>query len=483
MKLKWILLTAFVSAQIGIARAQDAAVSGMNSDIDALKKEIQALEQKVDALEQQKTQQQSTTQVEDLDQHVRILERKREIDEENAAATAKTQPKISVGPDGVKLSSADTNFVFNLHGLVQLDSRNFYNAPVKGVDGFILRRARPIFTGTVYHDFDFNLTPDFGGNTVQVLDAYANYRNRPEFQVQAGKFKSPVSLEQLQSDPVTAFNERSLVNDLVPNRDLGADVHGDLFGGVASYAAGIFNGAPDYSGTTTNSDYDNNKAFVGRVFFQPFKPTSISFLQGFGFGIGGSYEADHGSATGASGLTSGYTTDGQQKFFTYTNGVFASGTHWRLDPQANYYWGPLCVAGEYVISDQQVAKGAAKTDLRNRAWDVTAGWVLTGESASYTGITPAHPFDPRKGQWGAVQIVGRYADLDVDNKAFPVFANPNTAASSAHAWSAGVNWFLNKNIRVNASYSHTIFAGGNGTGATVTKNPEDVFFTRVQLVF
>jgi phosphate-selective porin OprO and OprP len=318
---------------------------------------------------------------------------------------------------------------------------------------------------------------------VQILDAYANYRNRPELQVQVGKFKSPVSLEQLQSDPVTAFNERSLVNDLTPNRDVGAELHGDLFGGAASYAAGIFDGSPDYSSTTTNSDYDNNKAFVGRIFFQPFKPTSISFLQGLGFGLGGSYEVDNGSATAASGLTPGYTTDGQQKFFTYTNGVFASGTHWRLDPQANYYWGPFCVAGEYVISDQQVAKGAATADLRNRAWDVTAGWILTGETASYTGITPAHPFDPRKNQWGAVQIVGRYADLDVDNKAFPIFANPDTSASSAHAWSAGVNWFLNKNIRVNASYSHTIFNGGNGVGATVTKNPEDVLFTRVQLVF
>ena len=27
--------------------------------------------------------------------------------------------------------------------------------------GFLLRRARPIITGTVFHDFDFNLTPDF----------------------------------------------------------------------------------------------------------------------------------------------------------------------------------------------------------------------------------------------------------------------------------------------------------------------------------
>ena len=105
----------------------------------------------------------------------------------------------------------------------------------------------------MFHDFDFNFTPDFGGSTVQILDAYLNYRYSPELQLQAGKFKSPVGLEALAVGPVTTpFNERSLVTDLVPNRDLGVELHGDLFGGAVSYAAGIFNGAPDYNGTTVN---------------------------------------------------------------------------------------------------------------------------------------------------------------------------------------------------------------------------------------
>ena len=39
--------------------------------------------------------------------------------------------------------------------------------------------------------------PDFGGSTVQIFDAYVNYRYRPELQLQAGKFKSPVGLEAI----------------------------------------------------------------------------------------------------------------------------------------------------------------------------------------------------------------------------------------------------------------------------------------------
>ncbi len=133
--------------------------------------------------------------------------------------------------------------MFSLKGVLQLDNRTFFNDGLnRGNDGFLLRRARPIFQGTLYKDFDFQFTPDFGGSAVTIFDAYGNYRYAPWLQVRAGKFKVPVGLEQLQSDPVTSFNERSLVNNLVPNRDLGVQLWGDIKGGVLSYAAGVFNG-------------------------------------------------------------------------------------------------------------------------------------------------------------------------------------------------------------------------------------------------
>ena len=481
MKINRLLITVIAGAQFAVPSFAADDGTNSNADIEALKTEIHALEQKVNALEQQRGLEQRSAQVEALDQKVRILERQRELDRDDAVALAKTQPKISLGAGGFSFGSADSNFVATLHGVFQVDSREFFaNNGIKGADGILLRRARPIFSGTVFRDFDFNFTPDFGGSTVQMLDAYVNYRYRPELQFQAGKFKPPVGLEQLQSDPVTLFNERSLVSDLLPNRDIGAELRGDLFGGAASYAAGIFDGASDYNSTTANADTDNTKAFVGRIFLQPWKPSGVNALKGFGFGVGGSYESDR---NGASGLTPGYKTDGQQTFFAYTSGVAANGAHWRISPQTYYYYGPFGLMGEYAISDQQVSNGKETADLQNTAWDISGGWVLTGEDAGYSGVTPRHPFDPRNGQWGAWQLVARYAALDVDDAAFPKFANPKTSASAARAWSVGINWYLNKNIRANAGFSRTMFTGGNGTGATVTRQPENVLFTRLQLAF
>jgi len=306
--------------------------------------------------------------------------------------------------------------------------------------------------------------------------------------VQAGKFKSPVGLEQLQPDSYTSFNERSLANDLVPNRDLGIALKGDLFNGTASYTLGLFNGAPDYNGTTTNQSFQDDKAFAGRVFFQPWKNSDLGGLRGLGFGVGGSYQANHPATNAATGLTPGYTTDGQQKFFQYASGVNASGAAWRVSPQAYYYYGPFGLLGEYVISDQQVKKAANSADLDNTAWEVSGSWVLTGEDAAYNGVTPLHPFSPRNNQWGAWQLVARYAALDVDGKVFTAnggnyFANSGASASGANAWSLGLNWYLNKNLRANLSYSHTTFDGYKGTAAGVGKQPEEALFSRLQLAF
>lgn len=473
--------------------ASEGTNAGSNAEIEALRQQIQELSRKVQALEQQRASEPPTNaaadqeKIQELDQQVRILGRQRELDQESAAALAKAQPRLTIGANGVNFVSADTNFALALHGVLQVDSRSsLANDGIQGNSSFLLRRARPILQGTVWRDFDFVFVPDFGGSAVQIFDAYVNYRYRPELQLQAGKFKSPIGLESLQSDVNILFNERSLATDLVPNRDVGVALHGDLFNGAVSYAAGIFNGAPDYSGGTTNADFDNNKAFAGRVFFQPLKNSDVAVLKGFGFGVAGSYEEDRAwTNTAATGLTPGYNTDGQQKFFAYTNGVVGKGTHWRIAPQGSYYYGPFGVFGEYVVSDQQVRNvpRGLKADLQSTAWDVSAGWLLTGEDASPAGVVPKHPFDPKKGQWGAWQVVGRYAELDVDNAAFPNFANPNTSASAAKAWSAGLNWYLNRNIRVNASFSHTWFDGGTGSSATVTKQPENMLFTRIQFGF
>jgi phosphate-selective porin OprO/OprP len=511
-KFAGLTLAIAVSAMSGLKiSAQDATTSvaptvgATADDIRVLRQKIEELERKVKELEGQNKPEAQTdkdkVRTDELEQKVKVIERNRELDVEAADAKAKDAPKITIGSDGFSFGNADGSYALQLKGVLQVDSRNFFHdSGIVGNDGFLLRRARPILQGTLARDFDFLFVPDFGGSSVQIFDAYLNYRYRPELQLRAGKMKSPIGLEQLQADVDILFNERSLVTDLLPNRDIGVMLHGDILGGVASYAAGIFNGLGD-GRSTSNFDFEDDKAFEGRVFFQPFKKTSIYPLQGFGFGAGGSYETmQRTNTTGlpatTGGTLPGFVTDGQQQFFAYNPAggavVIADGEHWRLSPQAYYYYGPFGFLGEYIVSDQRVTRvlGATRTTsrLENTAWQASGSWILTGEDAAYKGgVVPRHPFNPLGGGWGAWQLVGRYQQLDIDNDAFPLFSNPATSATFAAAWSVGLNWYLNRNFLIKASFSHTDFKGGGGPGASapaaVTRKDENVLFTRLQLAF
>ena len=174
--------------------------------IKQLQKRIEELEQKVNALEGGKATNavagdaKAKQHIDELDQKVKVLEREKELEQEAQEAKAKEAPKISIGEDGFAFASAKGDFAMQLKGVMQMDSRTFFNEPgVVGNDSLLLRRVRPILQGTVFRDFDFLFVPDFAPSSgPTIFDAYVNYRYSPALQFQAGKFKAPVGLEQLR---------------------------------------------------------------------------------------------------------------------------------------------------------------------------------------------------------------------------------------------------------------------------------------------
>jgi phosphate-selective porin OprO/OprP len=421
--------------------------------------------------------------LQELDQKVRVLERKDELRQEAEAEKAKTAPSVTAGKDGFSIKSADNAFVFKLRGYMQLDGRFFSKDEQKpGIDTFTVRRARPIFEGTVYKIFDFRIMPDFGQGTAVLYDAYLEARFSPYFKVRAGKFKPPVGLERLQSATDTLFVERALPTNLVPNRDVGIQASGDVNGGVVSYAVGVFNGVADL-GNQADADNNNSKDTAGRIFVQPFLAAGGP-LKSLGLGVSASTGIHEGTLT-SPGLP-GYRTPAQQTFFSYRSDgtaagtVLADGRHTRLSPQGYFYSGPFGLLAEYVQSKQEVRRGAVSGDLDHRAWQAAASWVIAGGEASFRGVNPKQAFDLASHTWGAFEIAARYSVLDLDDKTFPVFANPASVARSARAWALGLNWYLNRNLRVMLDYERTRFDGGTATG---DREDENILFSRFQIAF
>jgi phosphate-selective porin OprO/OprP len=182
-----------------------------------------------------------------------------------------------------------------------------------------------------------------------------------------------------------------------------------------------------------------------------------------------------------------YRTSGQLVFFRYradgseAGTVLADGTRYRVSAQGYFYSGRFGVLGEQVFSSQAVRRATATDHMDTHSWQVLGTWVLTGERASYTGVTPRYAFEPSAGKLGAFELTTRYHQLTADRDAFPVFANPATAARAARAWATGVNWYINRSVKLTADYEQTRFEGGAADGGS--RPTEHDLLTRVQFGF
>jgi phosphate-selective porin OprO and OprP len=411
------------------------------------------------------------SRVDALDQQIRVLERLRELAADSAATAAKTRQSATANAkDGFSLKSADGQYSLKLRGYAQADGRFFPSDGAGTIaNNFFLRRARPILEVTVGQYFGFRIMPDFGNGQTALLDAYWEGKFDPAFSVRAGKFKPPIGFERIQSATDINFAERGLPTNLAPSRDIGLQVGGES-GGVFEYQIGIFNGAADLA--SADGDLNDSKDLAARVFVQPIERGA---LKGLGVGLSGSTGVAQGSAT-ATDLP-GYRSASQQTFFRYRtdalvpgNTVIAEGRRSRLSPHAYIGLGSFGVLGEYIVNRQEVRRGATVAELTHKAWQASGSFFLTGEHAGFRSPTPRKPFDLKAGTFGAIELAARYGELDIDDDAFPALADAASSAGKAKGLGLGVNWHLNRQIKVLVSYEHTTFEGGAETGDRASEN-------------
>ena len=480
--------------------------------------------------------------VQQLDQKVKVLERKNENNEETAVSIKKETPVVKAGEKGFSIESADGKNSIKLGGLIQYDYRSFDGGAsdvrnrsdaragtIGSETGFkdandtwLARRLRPNIQGTLFGIYDFRYQEEFAGGSASVVDAYVDGRFNPAFKVRVGKYKPVVGLERLQGGADLKFIERSYVsNNILPNRDQGISVYGDVLGNKLNYAVGYNNGVVDGGNASTSSEFDNSKEFTARLFTTPFNDQTNA-LAGLGFGVAATYTdataeknlnfTDTSAADGTRNGLPSYVTNGQQTFFRYSSAAVADGKRFRIAPQANYYNGPFGLIAEYARVSQDVSlasggspaaggagasalataqttilKNSNKT-LNNDAWQVAATYLLTGEDSSFKGVKPKNDFDFDKGGWGAWELALRYSEMNIDSDTFKdskgklagqtgadavptlgqAYADPTLSAKKAKSWTAGVNWYLNANAKIVLNYEQTSFDGGAISGKSFT---------------
>lgn len=389
------------------------------------------------------------------------------------AANAQEEPRIDAGPSGFSLRSADGEWSLRLRGLVQMEGRYFTDESAPDEDNeWLLRRVRTTLEGRFGERVSFRIMPDFGGGDSELIDAWIETKLDAGLTLRTGKFKPPVGLERLQSASDLRIVERSVVTELLPNRDIGVQLSGGSL--RLSWAAGVFNGVND--GRSGDQDDDGRPDFAFRLFSEPLDTDRDTKL---GIGIGASFGSTDGSI--AAPLLSGYRSPGQNTVFNYrsgADGTFADGERLRISPQFYVYRGSVGLLGEWASVRQDVRRVTAGLDrsatLDHEAWQMTAEWYVTGEAAGYRDA----------GGTGSVQLVARLSQLRIDQDSFVggalSFADSATGASRMQTQALGINWFPVTGVKAALAIHRSTFRGGSPGG---DRPDEDVIFLRLQHAF
>jgi len=425
----------------------------------------------------------------DADLEVRIAALEAQLDALKKTVAARSAPAIESTPvqpsatvqadsKGLGITGADGNYSFALNATVHSDGRYFFGEDGASNDSFGFRRVRPMLSGKLGERLSFRITPEFAGTNATLLDAWADLQVGDNTALRIGQMKSPVSLERLVSASSMPFIERTFPTELAGNRDIGTQLQGTFGAGVGSYAVGLFNGTVD-GRNAASTNPDDNFELAGRLFFEPWRNAGGA-LAGLGFGVAGSVGEKTGSGND---FLPRYRSAAQETVFSYLASTEADGDHERLSPQGYYYAGPFGLLAEYITSKQELRNSVTgMTDtLTHEAWQVTASWVLTGEAASYRGPSPMADFGwGVPGAPGAWEVLLRAASLEIDDAAFPIFADAAKAIEAAATYALGVNWYLSRNLKASMNYQFTEFDGG---AAADDRADEELLLSRLQIAF
>lgn len=346
----------------------------------------------------------------------------------------------------------------NLGGRIHLDAAVF-DEPATGQNGqtdAAFRRARLELSGKVGDVVRFRVDREFAGGSKGWRNLWLGLEPVEDVELRGGNMMVPFSAEDLQSSNTIPFAERSLASALSPGYGLGgvASASGKRW----SAAAGWFTDALDNDdGRST----ERGRGFAGRATVLVLSNDTARLH----LGLGGErrkfkanevlrLSADPGSVLAPSIMASGALRDIRR-----LNG-------WNAE--AGLSLGPVLVQAQAMGLD---ASRGLLPNLRFAGQTVQAAWLVTGGRHAYARSTGnfAGP-DLKKGA-GALELALRYSRLDLRDGAFD--------RGIGRAMTGGVNWYLNRNVRLLADYTDTQVR----FGGAVADRSNKVGVARLQVAF
>lgn len=453
----------------GELAALKKTIEGLQKQIEIQGEEIASLKNQFTAVQEgrvptyivPKDQEAFKKGVFDALQEIRLSEKK-ETPEEKELRT--------IYDDGFYLKGKDDTL--KIGGWYQGDVI-FYDRENEGNDRFRNRRVRLDVRGVLEDYFEYRLFTQFAGSSANLQEAWLMYKYFPSARIKLGQFKVPFSLESQYSSLWTDFIEKSIgVANLEPAEDLGVMIYGNPFKGIVEYALGTFNGR-----ARTLEDNNDNFDIAGRLVLAPFKNSKSDLWRELY--LGSSFTLGHSDETLAS---TGFTTGGGSRFFTYAANTRHADTRTRFGGELQWIFGPGDIKAEYVGGRfSNVERGNVLGDIDIDSWYVSASYLLTGErKVRDKWINPKKIFSIPDGGWGAWEAAFRFEQFFVNETPFSLGLASGVDRVDAYTW--GLNWWLNKHIRLMFNYVLNDFSDSVALGAE-PQSSEHLWLGRAQYNF
>lgn len=390
--------------------------------------------------------------------------------EEKKAKAAKGEPANISFKNGFQMESADGAHSMELHGRIQADYLGTLNGGDATTDKFNIRRAYLYTNGYLYKNWEYLLVGSFHGSP-QLVWAEINAHLWDEAQFKFGQYRFPFSVNESTSSRNIDFMERAIAMQFIPGLDLGVLLHGHptkgLYYGLGFVNGGIRNNAGlSSTGIDETSDVDG-KDILGHVSYNaaPILGHSNSIYH---FGVSGSFGEQPTKPGNPNYQLRAVSETNSLKFFQADSFTDPSVDLSRIGATTVLAQGPVKLVGEYVHNNFDGVASGLKFNRDIDAFYVSAHWLITGEKyANFFGkqnafgdIVPTRNFD-MKGGLGAWELAFRFSHLDAsDFKAENAVGTGRLStgfANQADAYTVGLKWIVNPQIRFLANYIRTDF--------------------------
>src|SRR5712672_4061677 len=480
-----------------LASQAQAESGGNDQEIALLRQQLRLLEQKLDKLQKQTSA--NTTAAANANAKV-------DATAKVANANAAIPVKGPVAPSGAVVTmpgnrpTTCTDDGLNcvaITGRIHLDGGGYdyhpntaATVPQRLDNGVNARRARIGLVGKFMGDWNFGLIYDFGGTSdgfastagvggaaVGFLpggalsgleNAYLSYTGFKPFggnlAIDGGVMDLPYTLDEATSSNDIMFMERASSGVIATNiaagdfrSTVGARWYNDRFW-AGAYVTGPTTGAIHSASSINPPGTTEQYGVIARAAGQILSGKEYSLH------LGGDaqwlIQPPHNLIAGTQTLTLSDRPELRIDPTTLVStGALAgvSGAQVYSVEAAGTY-GPLFVQGEYYWYKVDRGNLPGLSSVKFNGGYAQGSWVLTGEShtynsalAAYNGIVPLNPFSLTGGGWGAWEIAGRISTIDLNDQ----LATANGVVGGRQTvYTAGLNWYVNRNVRFMFDYLH-----------------------------